>query len=328
MALTKKEIIDKNFKDSGMFVNNVEELSPDWVSSGLLTFDIATQPHSGAGGFPLGKIVEIFGEEESGKTTLALSLIASALKEGLDITFFDTEHSYNPDYAKNCYGIDNSKIDFSHCRHGQKIFDMIEAFAANQATDIIVIDSVHGVSSSQILDASNEDDQIAADPRMWSKGLKKINGPLARNKIMLVLINQTRIDIKKTFGDPNKSTGGKAIKFYSDMRIQVRKSKKHTSGKGKDRVVHGHDIIYHIKKNKVGQGGHTAVATLYYGKGLDEAEDIKEAGMKSGILERAGTWYRWNDKVKGQGKDNFYQNLKKENLCEDFVKAVKEKAFN
>ena len=190
------------------FIEDPDELFSDFVSTGVLAIDLATSPHRGPGGIPLGKITEIFGAEDSGKTTLCMSIIAQAQKEELDITYFDPENSYNPFFAE-LMGVDNYDVDFSSLEEGERVIDMIEALAINDVTDLIILDSIPGLSSESILKTEMGDQSVAPDARMWSKAYKKLKSVLNRTDTALVMINQLRDDVGNTYGRGITTPGGK-----------------------------------------------------------------------------------------------------------------------
>ncbi|MFW6029065.1 MAG: recombinase RecA [Halanaerobiales bacterium] len=309
--------------------NKYEKLKIEWISSGLANFDIATKPHVGAGGIPKGRLVEIYGPEGSGKTSLALSTIAEAQKQGIVCAFFDAEGSFDPFFAEDNFNVNTDSLIISRHPEGEKVLDAVEAMAVSGEVGLIVIDSVAALPSMRVLKESNEKDHVAPEARMWSQALRKLTSKLVKNNCTLILINQLRENPAQMYGNPEQTPGGRAIKFYASMRIEVKKRKSYQEGSGDTISEIGHLVRFKIVKNKVGGGKGTALVDFYNDKGFDKIIALIEAAESVGVIERGGAWYKYESlsedlpNIQEQGKDALYACIKemeqdkKEKLIEE-----------
>jgi recombination protein RecA len=326
--------IKKSYGEDALFSGaDREKLEIKWISTGVLDIDLATQPNTGGGGIPIGRIIEIYGPEGSGKTTLVLSIIAQAQKDGHKCAFFDAENSYNPDFA-DLFGVKTEDLIMSQKSEGESVLDVIEALAKTGEVRLIAIDSVAALSAAAILTSSMEDQQMAVDARMWSKAMKKLKAVLNKNKCTLILINQLREKVGQLYGDPSITPGGRAIKFYSDQRIEVKKRDTFSEGSGDTLVVHGHRLRARIIKNKVGTVGRQGFVDLYYDKGFNLNKDILAAGEKTGVIQKAGGWRTYTPlgveegserELKENGMDNFVQAIYSLDNPDLMLKEIKER---
>ena len=327
---TKEEIIEKlGMKDK--FIDDPKDLYCDFISTGILAVDLATAPHRGGGGIPRGRLIELFGPYQSGKTTLALSIVREFQRQNLDVTIFEPENSYNPEYAK-IFGVDNKKITFNQDNVGEDVFDAIEAFVANNVTDLILLDSLPALSSTEILTSDMKDDDVASDARMNAKAWKKLKGLLNRTNTTLLMINQMRDKPGVMYGKSETTPGGRAKNFWCDMRIRVRAKKPFYKGSKESKEKYGHTVEVVIEKNKLGRSGKRAWFDLYYDKGIDKGKDIKKVGIKIGVIERSGNWLKFiyededeEIEIHENGKDNFFEAIRNHEKSKQIFKQIKEK---
>lgn len=309
----QKSITDKYGPYALMVGDKEEQLKIDFISSGLLNVDLATKPHRGPGGIPRGKLVEVFGPEASGKTSLALSTIAEAQKMGLVCGLFDAENGFNSKFARDNFNVNIEDLIISQSQEGETVLDTIEALVMTGDVDLLVLDSVASLPSIKVLKEDNSQDHVATEARMWSQALKKLKAKLNRYNCTLILINQLREDPGKMFGNPETTPGGRAIKFYSDMRIEVKARKPFYEGSGDTREEIGHLLRIRIIKNKVGTKGGYALVDFYNESGFDKDKALMEAGLKTNAINRGGAWYSYEPisdelpEFREQGKDAFFK---------------------
>lgn len=282
--------IKKEFGENAVFWgSNKDRLKIEWIPTGVLDIDLATCPNSGTGGIPRGKLIEIFGPEGSGKTALALSIMGQAQKMGIKCAFFDAENSYNPAFAE-LFGVNTDDLIMSQESTGELVLDVIEALVGTGEVGLIVLDSVAALSAEAILTSSMQDQQMAIDARMWSKAMKKLKAALGKHNCSLILINQLREKVGQLYGNPEVTPGGRAIKFFADMRIEVKKRDVFTKGSGDTLITYGHQIRARVIKNKVGTAGKQGFVDLYYDTGFDLKKDIIEVGEKTNVIQKSGGW--------------------------------------
>lgn len=320
MPTVQEELIKEVNDNVGgiLFTGSDDRLNIDWISSGLLAFDKATQPHQGKGGIPVGRMVELFGPTGSGKTTLALSTIAQAQADGKKCAFLDNENAFNPDFAR-MLGVDIKNLIFSQDNEGERTLDAVEALVWSGELDLIVIDSIAGLATCEELKGNMDDKQMADRARMWSKATRKLCAALNKNDCTLLMVNQIREDVGG-YGNPETTPGGRAIKFHASMRIDVRQRDQFAEGRGDSRRVFGHKIRFRIKKNKVGKEWGVAFADLWYDTGFDLEKDLINTAEEAEVVDVSGGWRTYvplgvdpeedDDKViKENGKDNFVEAL-------------------
>lgn len=265
------------------------------ISTGSLSLDVAT----GIGGLPRGRIIEIFGPESSGKTTLTLHCIAEAQKAGGRAAFIDAEHALDPSYAKNL-GVDVDELLVSQPDTGEQALEICEMLARSGAIDIIVIDSVAALVPKAEIQGEMGDSHVGLQARLMSQALRKIAGTLNKTNTCVIFINQLREKIGVMFGNPETTTGGRALKFYASMRLDVRRVE--SIKKGED--VLGNRTRVKIVKNKVAPPFRKAEFDIMYGTGISLAGDVLDTAVELGIIDKAGSWYSYSGERIGQGREN------------------------
>ena len=269
--------------------------SIDAISTGSISLDLAT----GIGGYPKGRIVEIYGPESSGKTTLTLHAIAEAQKAGGKAAFIDAEHALDPVYAKNL-GVDVDNLLVSQPDTGEQALEICEVLARSGALDIIVIDSVAALVPKAEIQGEMGDSHVGLQARLMSQALRKIAGAVNKSNTCVIFINQLREKIGIMFGNPETTTGGRALKFYASMRLDVRRVE--TIKKGEDML--GNRTRVKVVKNKVAPPFKKAEFDIMYGTGISLAGDILDTAIELDIVEKAGSWYSYNGERIGQGREN------------------------
>jgi recombination protein RecA len=273
--------------------NNVVPVSV--ISSGCLSIDAAL----GVGGFPRGRVVEIFGPESSGKTTLALQLIAQAQKNGGVVAFIDAEHALDPNYARKL-GVDIDNLLISQPDTGEQALEITAALVASGAIDVAVIDSVAALVPKAELDGEMGDNHMGLHARLMSQALRKLTGMVARTNTCMVFINQIREKIGVMFGSPETTTGGRALKFYSSVRIDIRRIAAIKDGES----VIGNRTRVKIVKNKVASPFKEAEFDILYGEGTSREGDLIDIGVAKNVVEKSGSWFSYRGERIGQGREN------------------------
>jgi recombination protein RecA len=271
------------------------------IPTGSISFDLAL----GIGGFPRGRVVEIFGPEATGKTTLALHVIAEAQKRGGQAAFIDAEHALDATYAARV-GIDVDNLLISQPDYGEQALEIAEVLVRSGAVDVVVVDSVAALVPKAELEGEMGDSHMGLQARLMSQALRKLTAIVARSKTCFVFINQIREKIGMFIGNPETTTGGRALKFYSSMRIDVRRLSILKDG---DQVV-GNRAKVKVVKNKMAPPFREAQFDIIFGEGISREGDLVDVGFETGILDKSGTWYSYKNERLGQGRDNVRKLLK------------------
>lgn len=294
--------IEKQFgKGSIMKLGDESHNEIDTVSSGSLTLDIAL----GVGGYPKGRIIEIYGPESSGKTTFALEAIAEVQKAGGKAAFIDAEHALDPVYAKNL-GVDINDLLLSQPDTGEQALEICEALVRSEAISIVVIDSVAALVPQAEIEGEMGDSHVGLQARLMSQALRKLSGTISKTNTIAIFINQLREKVGVLFGNPETTPGGRALKFYSTIRLDVRRGEQIKNG---DNVI-GNKTNVKIVKNKVAPPFKTATVEIMYGQGVSREAEILDLASEIGIVDKSGAWYSYNGEKIGQGKENAKQFLR------------------
>src|SRR5437867_3525642 len=307
--------IEKQFgKGSIMLLGSKEAIVPiSVISTGAISFDAAL----GVGGFPRGRVVEIFGPESSGKTTIALQVIAQAQATGGMAAFVDPEHALDPGYAKKL-GVDVDNLLVSQPDYGEQALEIAEALVRSGAIDVLVVDSVAALVPKAELDGEMGDSHMGLQARLMSQALRKLTGIVSKSRTCLIFINQIREKIGVMFGNPETTTGGRALKFYASMRVDIRRIQAIKEG---DRVI-GSRTRAKIVKNKVAAPFREAEFDILYGEGISREGDLIDLGVDKGILEKSGTWISYGGERLGQGRENARVFLKENKDIRDKLEAA------
>ena len=288
--------IEKQFgKGSVMKLGEETHNEIDVVSSGSLTLDIAL----GVGGYPKGRIIEIYGPESSGKTTFALEAIAEVQKAGGRAAFIDAEHALDPVYAKNL-GVDINELLLSQPDTGEQALEICEALVRSEAINIVVIDSVAALVPQAEIEGELGDSHVGLQARLMSQALRKLSGTINKTNTIAIFINQLREKVGVLFGNPETTPGGRALKFYSTIRLDVRRGEQIKNG---DNVI-GNKTNVKVVKNKVAPPFKTAQVEIMYGTGVSREAEILDLASEIGIVDKSGAWYAYKGEKIGQGKEN------------------------
>lgn len=288
--------IEKKFgKGSVMRLGDRTAVDVDVIPSGSLTLDKAL----GIGGYPKGRIIEIYGPESSGKTTLTLHAIAQAQKQGGKAAFIDAEHAIDPVYAKNL-GVDIDELILSQPDSGEQALEIAEMLVRSGVIDLIVIDSVAALVPQVELDGEMGDAAVGLQARLMSKALRKLSGVMNKTNCTVIFINQLREKIGVMYGNPETTTGGRALKFYSSVRVEIRRSEQI---KQNGEII-GNKANIKVVKNKVAPPFKTTQVDIIYGKGISRDGEILDLAVEGDIVEKSGAWYAYNGEKIGQGREN------------------------
>ncbi|MAI75951.1 MAG: recombinase RecA [Pelagibacteraceae bacterium TMED65] len=288
--------IERNFgKGSVMKLGEREVVEIDAISSGSLSLDVAL----GIGGLPKGRIVEIYGPESSGKTTLALHVIAEAQKKGGTCAFVDAEHALDPIYAKKL-GVNTDEMLISQPDNGEQALEIADTLVNSNAIDVLVIDSVAALVPRAEIEGDMGDSHMGLHARLMSQALRKLTGSISRSQSLVIFINQIRQKIGVMFGNPETTTGGNALKFYASIRMDIRRI---GAIKDRDEVI-GNQTRVKVVKNKLAPPFKTVEFDIMYGEGISKTGEILDLATKDGLVEKSGAWYSYNGERIGQGREN------------------------
>lgn len=309
--------IEKQFgKGAVMRLGDNPHMKLDVISSGCLSLDIAL----GIGGYPKGRIIEIYGPESSGKTTFALQTIAEVQKTGGRAAFIDAEHALDPVYAKRL-GVNTNELILSQPDTGEQALEICEALVRSEAVSIVVIDSVAALVPQAEIDGEMGDSHVGLQARLMSQALRKLSGTINKTNTIAIFINQLREKVGVMFGNPETTPGGRALKFYSTIRLDIRRNEQLKVG---DKVM-GNKTTVKVVKNKVAPPFKTAVVDIMYGEGISREGEIVDLGSEAGIIDKSGAWYSYNGEKLGQGKENVKLLLKdKQELKDEIEGKVRE----
>ena len=309
--------IEKQFgKGSIMKLGDNRHMEIDTSPSGSLALDIAL----GIGGYPKGRIIEIYGPESSGKTTFALHAIAEVQKRGGRAAFIDAEHSLDPNYAKNL-GVNINELLLSQPDTGEQALEICEALVRSNAISIIVIDSVAALVPKAEIDGEMGDSHVGLQARLMSQALRKLSGTINKTNTIAIFINQLREKVGVMFGNPETTNGGRALKFYSSIRLDVRRSEALKMGDG----IVGNRTTIKVVKNKVAPPFKTATVDIMYGEGVSREGELVDLGVQANIIDKSGAWFAYKGEKLGQGKENVKLLLKeKKELADEIEKQIRE----
>ena len=299
LAITQ---IEKQYgKGSIMKLNEEVVVDCNGISTGSISLDAAV----GIGGVPRGRIVEVYGPESSGKTTLTLHIIAQAQKNNGVAAFIDAEHAFDPSYAKKL-GVDFESLYFSQPDNGEQALEIADILVRSGTLDVIVIDSVAALVPKAELEGDMGDSHMGLQARLMSQALRKLTGTVSKSKTCVIFINQLRHKIGVMFGSPETTTGGNALKFYSSLRLDIRRI---ASIKDADAIV-GNRTRVKVVKNKMASPGRMCEFDIMYGEGISYEGDLIDLAVKAEIIKKMGSWYSYNDEKIGQGRENAKKYLK------------------
>lgn len=312
--------ITKQFGDGSiMKLGEQSKIDVELFSSGSLALDLAL-----GGGYPKGRIIEIYGPESSGKTTLALHAIAEIQKQGGQAAFIDAEHALDPAYARKI-GVDTSNLLISQPDNGEQALEICETLVRSGAVDLIVVDSVAALVPQAEIDGDMGDAQMGLQARLMSQAMRKLTGIISKTKATVIFINQIRMKIGVMFGNPETTTGGNALKFYASVRIDIRRIGQIKDG---DDVI-GNRTKIKVVKNKIAAPFRTAEFDIMYNEGVSKTGDVLDLAVSHGILEKSGAFIKYNGETLGQGREAVKKLFKeKPELMDEIEKKVREAAKN
>ncbi len=315
VALSK---IEKDFgKGSVMKLGDAaDKMNVEVVPTGCLQLDLAL----GVGGLPRGRIIEVYGPESSGKTTIALHVVAEAQKMGGTAAFIDAEHALDPVYAK-ALGVDIDELYVAQPDNGEQALDICEALVRSGAIDVVVIDSVAALVPKQEIEGDMGDSHVGLQARLMSQALRKLAGVINKTNAMAIFINQLREKVGIVYGNPEVTTGGKALKFYASVRLDIRKGEPIKDGS----TIIGNRTKIKIVKNKVAPPFRSCVVDMIFGEGVSQASSLLELAVERELIKKAGAWYSYNGTRIGQGRENTIKYLKENPELYQFIdKTIRE----
>lgn len=311
------EQIEKQFgKGAIMNLGENSGLNVEAISTGSLGLDIAL----GVGGVPKGRVVEVYGPESSGKTTLSYHVIAESQKQGGICAFVDAEHAMDPEYAKNI-GVDIEKLLISQPDTGEQALEIVETLVRSNGVDVVVVDSVAALTPRAEIEGEMGDSHMGLQARLMSQALRKLTSVISKSNTTVIFINQIRMKIGVMFGNPETTTGGNALKFYSSVRMEIRRAAQIKDG---DNVI-GNNVKVKIVKNKVAPPFKTAEFDIMYSEGISKVGEIVDLGEKAGYIKKSGSWYEYDGQKVGQGREaakQFMRDNKK--IAAEIEKKIRE----
>ena len=306
--------IERNFgKGSVMRLGQQEQVDIETISTGSLTLDLEL----GIGGFPKGRIIEIYGPESSGKTTLALHALAESQKSGGTCAFIDAEHALDPIYAKKL-GVDTDNMLISQPDNGEQALEIADTLVGSSAIDLLVIDSVAALVPRAEIEGDMGDSHMGLHARLMSQALRKLTGSISRSNTLVIFINQIRQKIGIMFGNPETTTGGNALKFYASVRLDIRRI---GAIKDRDQII-GNQTKVKVVKNKLAPPFKTVEFDIMYGEGISKTGEILDLAAKSGLIDKAGAWYSYKNERIGQGRENAKIFLKENKIISDEIENI------
>ncbi|MCM8809992.1 MAG: recombinase RecA [Candidatus Omnitrophica bacterium] len=313
--------IEKEYgKESIVKLGEKKKLEVEVIPTGILSLDLAL----GVGGVPKGRVIEVFGPEASGKTTLALTIAAEAQKQGGIAAMIDAEHAFDPNFARKL-GVDVENIYVSQPDYGEQALEIAETLVRSGAVDVVIIDSVAALVPKAEIEGEMGEAQIGLQARLMSQALRKLTAAVNKSKSVIIFINQIRHKIGVMFGSPETTTGGLALKFYASVRLEVRKSDSIKLG---DEIV-GSWVKVKVAKNKVAAPFKEASYEFYYDTGIDKIGCLLDVAVEEGLIEKAGSWYTYKNEKLGQGRDQVKNYLKSnEQLVKELEENIKKKFFS
>jgi len=311
------EIKQRYGEGSIMKLGEVKKVDVAAIPTGSPSLDIAL----GIGGIPRGRIVEIYGPESSGKTTLALHVVANAQKEGGNAAFVDAEHALDPSYAKRI-GVNIDDLLISQPDAGEQALEIVETLVRSNAVDVIVVDSVAALTPRAEIEGEMGDSHMGLQARLMSQALRKLTAIVAKSNVVVIFINQIRMKIGVMFGNPETTTGGNALKFYSSVRIEVRRAAQIKQGE----LIIGNRVKAKVVKNKVAPPFQVAEFDIMYNEGISREGDLVDTGTKYGVLAKSGSWYQFDQEKIGQGREAAKKYLKQNpKIAREIFKLIKKR---
>jgi recombination protein RecA len=312
---TLKQIQKIFGKGAVMKLGERQAVDVDVIPSGSLLLDDAL----GVGGYPKGRIIEIYGPESSGKTTLALHAIAECQKQGGRAAFVDAEHSIDPIYAKNL-GVNIDELILSQPDSGEQALEIVEMLASSGAINLIVVDSVAALVPQAELDGEMSDNSVGLQARLMSKAMRKLAGILNKKECAVIFINQLREKVGIMYGNPETTSGGRALKFYASIRLDIRRNEALKSGSD----IYGNSVRVKVVKNKVSPPFKQAIIDIIYGQGISKEGEILDLSVEAGFIKKSGSWFEYNGNKIAQGRDAAKEYLKANpDIVEELSKRVK-----
>lgn len=303
--------IEKQFgKGSIMKMGSKERVAVEVIPTGALSLDMAL----GIGGIPKGRVIEIYGPESSGKTTLSIHILAEAQKKGDAVAFIDAEHAFDPNYAKNI-GLNIDELYISQPDFGEQALEILETLVRSSAFGVIVVDSVAALTPRAEIEGEMGDSHMGLQARLMSQALRKLTAITGKTGTTIIFLNQLRMKIGIMFGNPETTTGGNALKFYSSIRMDIRQRDKIM----KDGVLIGHSRVVKIVKNKMAPPFKEATFDMIYPMGIDKESSILDAAIQLNIVQKSGAWFRYGDQQLAQGKDSTVEALKADSKLKDSI---------